>query len=374
MSETIRPRRTIRTPSGIALLILFMLAAILAIALYNATPIGNWGKARSPDWIHITSRSSLVHVGSNDSFATTKEGTQAAKLLLDALENDKPKSAKAASNYYDQLIPVENYGGEYTALQWFCQYILASDEAKQKLLSDRFVANFYNFFAENNYARLKEYLQRKYEIGELADLDTQTGLDRKAVLEDTILFNNPRRDEWENTSKIINALKLKPGQTIADIGSGPGYFSTKFAALVGDKGHVYAIDTVQDHLNYIDNFSKKYGIKNIETVKTEGDTLGLSPKQQVDVAFLCSLYHNIYAMSKTDERNKFVESLNKALKQDGSLFVIDNAMVKESEIPYHGPYIAKELVVAQLKYFGFHLVRESAPVAQRYILEFKKDA
>jgi precorrin-6B methylase 2 len=373
MSDTLRPRRAVAL-SKTALLMLFALTAILAIALYNFTSVGDWGKARSSNWIEVSSRVPLVHVGSNDSFSMTKDGTQAARLILNYLETKDPKNAIAAIDLYDKLIPVENYGGEYTTLQWFCKYFLAGDNAKQQFLGDKFVANFYDFFAENDYARLKEFLERKYSLGELAKDTTQEGENRKAVLEDTILFNNPRREEWEKTSKIINDLHLKSGQIVADIGSGPGYYSSKFSQLVGEKGHIYAIDTVQEHLNYIDNYTKEQNIKNIKTVKTEGDTIALTSEQKIDVAFMCSLYHNIYAMSKLDERNQFVESISKALNKDGRLIVVDNAMVEESKLPYHGPYIAKQLVVAQLKYFGFRLVRETEPVPQRYLLEFKKVA
>lgn len=373
MSDTLRPRRAVFSRSKAALMMLFALAAILAIALYN-TSLGNWGRERSSNWIEVSSRVPLVHVGSNDSFSITKDGTQAARLILNYLETKEPKNAIAAIDLYDKLIPVENYGGEYTALQWFCKYFLADDNAKKQFLSDKFVANFYNFFAENDYARLKEYLERKYSLGELAKDTTQEGEDRKAVLEDTILFNNPRREEWEKTSQIIKDLHLKSGQVVADIGSGPGYYSSRFSQLVGEKGHIYSIDTVQEHLNYIDDYTKERSIKNIKTIKTEGDTIGLNSKQKIDVAFMCSLYHNIYAMSKLDERNQFVESISKALKKDGRLIVVDNAMVEESKIPYHGPYIAKELVVAQMKYYGFRLVRETEPVTQRYLLEFKKVA
>lgn len=351
--------------------VLFMLGAILAILLYITTPLGNQWREKSPQWLEVTSKASLVHVGSNDSFAVSQEGTQAARLVLDFVETKDPDSARKAIQIYDKLIPVENYGGEYTALQWFCNYLLAADNQKKQFFSDKFVSSFYDFFAENDFARLKEFLKRKYNLEEFADQNTEAGQNRKAVLEDTILFNNPRREEWEKTSKIITALNLKPGEKIADIGSGPGYYTFKFSELVGDKGRVFAIDTVKEHLNYVNNVSQKYDIDNVETIHTSGDTIGVSANQ-ADVAFLCSLYHNLYAMSKGDEINSFVVSIKNALKKNGTLIVVDNALVQGSELPYHGPYIAKELIIAQFKYYGFRLVRDDAFIPQRYILVFKK--
>lgn len=349
-----------------------ILVALVVIFLYNFLPIGQRQQPAAAQ-IEITSRASLIHVGSNDSFATTQEGIQAARLLYDAIKNQKPTSAKEAIALYDRIIPRENYGGEYTALQWFGQLSLMSETERQQQLKDPYVASFYEFFAGNDYAQLKEYMERKYTLAEVADASTEAGQNRKIFLEDFILFNNPRREEWEKTSKIINAIKIKPGQTIADIGSGPGYYTFKFAQQVGQKGKVYAIDTVQTHLDYVKGISDKYGVTNVQPINSDpGTTIGLSTTQKVDLAFMCSLYHNIYAMATEDNRNTFVESIVSALKPGGRLVVVDNAFVKPGQLPYHGPFIAKELITGQFKYHGLRLVEEHQFIPQRYVLVFEK--
>jgi SAM-dependent methyltransferase len=367
MSGIIQSKKTKQT---LLWVVLTIMAAIFAVLLYTFNPWTTQSQSHSSDWVQITSKKSIIHVGSNDSFATTQDGVLAGKLVLDFLENKQPDSAKAAIKIYNRIIPRENYGGEYSALQWFCQYLLADENEKQKYLSDKFVASFYTFFAENDFAPLKEYIKRKYKLQTFTDQDTQAGQNRKAFLEDFILFNNPRREEWEKTSQIINSLNLKAGQSVADIGSGSGYYTFKFSQLVGNQGRVFAIDTVQEHLNYVNQFSQKYGIKNIKTVKTGGDTIGLHA-HQVDVAFMCSLYHNIYAMSTDYDIDNFVNSIKTSLKKNGRLIVVDNGLVKDSELPYHGPYIAKELIIAQLKNYGFKFVKDYAFIPQRYVLVFQ---
>jgi ubiquinone/menaquinone biosynthesis C-methylase UbiE len=323
--------------------------------------------------IPIESLASIIHVGSHDSFATTKEGFQAAKLLLGALDDKNPELAKQASVIYDRIIPLENYGGEYTALQWFANYY-TDDEAKRKAkLTDRFTTSTFNFFADNDYARLKEYLMRKYKFGNLPDRDTEQGTNRKVFLEDFILFNNPRREEWEKTSKIVDYLNIKPGSTIADVGSGPGNYSFRFANLVGDKGKVYSIDMVKDHLDYVKSTAEKFGVKNIQTIQTTGDDLGTVPKESVDYAYMCSLYHNIYGLTKEENRTSFIKSIYNSLKPDGTFYVVDNSLVLDKKtLPYHGPYIAKELIIGQLQYYGFKYEKQEAFTPQRYILAFKK--
>jgi hypothetical protein len=198
-----------------------------------------------PVKIEINSKKSIVHMGGVDSTSLTEDGIQAAKLVLDYLDNGTIKSAKDAHDIYDKIIPRENFGGDYTALQWIIEYCLAPKELQNKFITNKYDKGFYDFFAANNFAQLKEYLKRKYKLGNLKDADPGEGIKRRAFLEDFMLFNNPRRENWEKSAEMVKSLGLKPGDKVADIGSGPGYFTYKFAALVRDKGRVYSIDTVR---------------------------------------------------------------------------------------------------------------------------------
>jgi predicted methyltransferase len=319
----------------------------------------------------------LVHVGSNDSFAITTEGRSAAALLLNALEEKDPEKARAeaekSSKIYDKIIPRENYGGEYSALQWFGDYIAASPDERPKFLKDPQVKFFFVKFSANNYALLREFLIRKYRLRDIGDEETKNGQDRKIWLEDTVLFENPRRETWEHTSKFMKLIKIRPGYRIGDLGGGPGYYSFRFARKVGPKGIVYDIDTNADHLKWVEQAKVAMGVTNVQTVQTGGSTLGLVDSAgKLDIVFLCSLYHNIYAMTTQPERDQLAASIRDALKPDGRLYLADNGIVKPGTLPYHGPYIAKELIIAQMRNYGFDLVHNYQPIAQRYLLVFKK--
>jgi predicted methyltransferase len=316
---------------------------------------------------------SLVHVGSSDSFAITPDGRRAATLLMEALQEGDREKARAASVIYADIIPRENFGGEYTALQFFADYVAADVVDRPGFLADPQVAFFFQTYDADDYAVLKEYLNRKYRLKEIGDEETRAGQDRKIWLEDTILFNNPRRESWEKTSELMKLLDLRPGMKVADVGSGPGYFTFKFASMVGPEGQVYAIDTVAQHLRYVENAKQALGVANVRTIETDGRSLGLAEQQgKIDAIYLCSLYHNVYAMATQPERDAFVSSIRDALTEDGTLYLVDNGLVPPGTLPYHGPYIAKELVIAQLLNAGFTLERQHQHIAQRYLLVFKK--
>ncbi|MFO1430428.1 MAG: methyltransferase domain-containing protein [Candidatus Competibacteraceae bacterium] len=327
------------------------------------------------DCIEVTTKASLLHLGSLDSFDITVPGTFAAKLILDYLESGHLEAIHHALTIYDKIIPAENFGGEYTALQWLCEYFIATPEQQQAMLSDRVVASYYHLLADNDYAVLKEYLKRKYhlETTPTPARDKDEATLRHRFHEDVMLFNNPRRERWEKSSKILEVLGLKKGDVIADIGSGPGYYTFKFSDIVGDSGKVYAIDNNPRHNEYLTGLIDKYHIDNVQVVSARVDDIGLPPDTKVDYAFICSLYHIIYATFTEEERAAFVDSIKRSLKSDGTLVVIDNALVEDQTLPYHGPYIAKELIVAQLQHQGFRLVATHQFIPQRYILVFKLD-
>ncbi len=329
--------------------------------------------------VPISSASSLIHVGSNDSFAITKDGREAATLLYSALE-DKAKDPQKAladerqsSAIYARIIPHENYGGEYSALQWFDDYLSSPPDQQPAFLTHPQVRFFFQKFSANDFALLKEFLIRKYRIKELGDEETKEGHDREVWLYDTMLFENPRRESWEHTSKFLKLIKIGPGFKIADLGGGPGYYSFKFAKEAGPTGDVYDVDTDSHHLNWVEEEKAERGITNVQTVQTGGVTLGLPDMTgKLDIVFMCSLYHNIYGMMTPAQRNSLVKSIREDLKDDGLLYLADNGLVKPGTLPYHGPYVAKQLIIAQMTNYGFTLVHNYQPIAQRYLLVFRK--
>jgi ubiquinone/menaquinone biosynthesis C-methylase UbiE len=348
------------------------LAAIAVLLFFlDGSTSGAMPDKDSPDSMRIRTKDSLLHLGSIDSFDITPGGVDAARALLRAIEDDRPGVAREALRIYARIIPTENFGGEYTALQWFCHYLLACETDRAKMLEDDLAASYFHFFADNDFATLREYLKRKYKLAKFDDEDSHKARRRLGFLEDFILFNNPVRERWEKSSKMVAALGLKPGQVVADIGCGPGYFSFKFARLVGPQGRVYAIDTNELHTEYVSGLCKKLGVENIQTVK--GDFHDIKVDAEVDCAFLCSLYHVIYATSSESEKDALIASIKRVLKKDATLVIVDNALVHDETLPYHGPYIDHRLIVGQLRHYGFRLVATHQLIPQRYMLVFKLD-
>src|SRR3990167_6216 len=106
------------------------------------------------------------------------------------------------------------------------------------------------------------------------------------------LLEDPGRDTWQKPEEILNALVIKKGQTVADIGAGSGYLTVKLSECVGVTGTIYAADIQQEMLDYINKRLAEKGIKNVTLVLGTMDDPKLPPNS-LDLAILLSTYHEI---------------------------------------------------------------------------------
>jgi arsenite methyltransferase len=129
-------------------------------------------------------------------------------------------------------------------------------------------------------------------------------------------FNKRAAQPKYKADQILETLALKPGQIIADIGSGGGYFTYKFAKTVGEKGQVYAVDTNHEFLEFIKKQASEQGLKNIVTMLTSTEYPDL-PKHTFDYIFLRNVTHHL------SDRIKYFQKLKEILKPSGKLIIIE---------------------------------------------------
>lgn len=103
-------------------------------------------------------------------------------------------------------------------------------------------------------------------------------------------LERPSREREERTDLLLDNLPIEPGDTVADIGAGTGYFSLPMAAQVGDTGKVYAVDIQQEMLDIIALRTEQQGITNIERVLAAADDPRL-PSNAIDMVLLVDAYH-----------------------------------------------------------------------------------
>lgn len=129
-------------------------------------------------------------------------------------------------------------------------------------------------------------------------------------------FEVESREVYAKRKEIVGHCKLKPGMAVADVGAGTGLFTRLFAAEVGDKGKVYAVDIAKTFLDHIAKSAREQKLINVETVLCTATSCELKPNS-VDLVYLCDTYHHFEFPSRT------MGSIHQALKPGGQLVVID---------------------------------------------------
>ncbi len=166
-------------------------------------------------------------------------------------------------------------------------------------------------------------------------------------------LERPDRIPGLKIDDVIKCLQLKPGDVIADIGSGTGAYTLPFAKAVAPSGIAYGVDIHKDLLKYIRVKAKKEKISNLKTVLAELDDPNL-PANKVDVVFFHDVFHN------TNDRLAYLKILSTYLKPTSRIVIIeqefDDPIAKKWDI--EADRIKKEQVDDWMSKIGFHLSAE----------------
>ena len=164
------------------------------------------------------------------------------------------------------------------------------------------------------------------------------------------MFNKRASKPKYKADQILETLALESGQTVADIGSGGGYFTYNFAQAVGDKGRVYAVDTNQELLSFIKKKAAEQGLTNIVTLHTSSDHPDL-PTHLFDMIFLRNVTHHL------SDRVHYFKNLKEALKPQGTIVIIEyngrGGLLSFQRLHRH--FVPPDVLVEEMKQAGYVL-------------------
>lgn len=179
-------------------------------------------------------------------------------------------------------------------------------------------------------------------------------------------LDSSERDKDQKPSLVIEALRLKPGMAVADLGSGSGYFTRRFVETVTETGMVYAVDVEQEMLAYAkESIGHMHIPFTTEFILAQPDNPKL-PMESVDVIFLCNTYHHL------ENRTTYFSNVTSALKAGGRIAIIDFYHDERSgNVGFPKRHLVpRETVVAEMAQAGYKLNREHTFLPRQYFLEF----
>jgi predicted methyltransferase len=162
------------------------------------------------------------------------------------------------------------------------------------------------------------------------------------------------RDVWQRPSEVFDALGLKAGQRVADIGCGNGYFSVRLAARVGPEGKVFAVDIDPWSVERVRLRAERDKLTQIEGIVGKGGDPRLP--NNLDVVLIVDTYHEIR------EYEQMMQAVFRALKPGGRLAIIDGeGEAGRPRTEYHRLHvIPAEIVRTEVSKAGFTF-KESRP-------------
>jgi arsenite methyltransferase len=176
-------------------------------------------------------------------------------------------------------------------------------------------------------------------------------------------LEDPKRDAYQKPQEVLAALNLSPGEVIADIGAGSGYFTFSLARHVSERGTIYAVDVSPDMILHINRRIRDLKVSNVVSILADPDD-PLLPAASVNRFFFCDSWHHI------ENQTKYLSSMKRLLKPRGEIVVID---FHKKELPVGPPLemrIAREDLITQMEDNGFRLAKEHTFLPYQYFLVF----
>lgn len=174
------------------------------------------------------------------------------------------------------------------------------------------------------------------------------------------------RQQEEDCTRLLKALKIKPGQTVCDMGCGNGFYTLKLARVVGDEGRVLAVDVQPEMLSMLDKQLKGKHVKNVEPVLGQLNDPRL-PEGKVDLILLVDVYHEF---SYPDD---MLKAMLKSLGPHGRIALAE-FRAEDLTVPIRSEHkMSKEQIRKEFEPAGFKIVEQFDELPWQHLMFFERD-
>lgn len=178
-------------------------------------------------------------------------------------------------------------------------------------------------------------------------------------------LDRSERELEEQPEIALDAIGVKPGMVVADVGAGVGYFTVRIARRVGPSGKVMANDIQPEMLARLQDRLDAEHLANVETVLgTQSDPK--LPAGKFDLILMIDVYHELA------QPQRMLQQLRKALKSDGRLVLIEYRK-EDPSVPVRPEHkMSIREVKAEVEAEGFRLMDVLPSLPRQHIFIFRK--
>jgi SAM-dependent methyltransferase len=181
-------------------------------------------------------------------------------------------------------------------------------------------------------------------------------------------FEGDSREVSLARDAIFEALDIKPGMAIGDVGAGTGLYAPLFHNAVGVDGAVYATELSPKMVEYLQQRVVNEKLSTVKVIQSTADTAGL-PDHSCDLVFVGDAYHHF------EYPGELLTGIKKGLKPGGRLAILDFHRIKGQSADWVMDHVrcGKQTVIKEARQSGFELL--GAPdvdgLEENYLLIFK---
>jgi len=184
-----------------------------------------------------------------------------------------------------------------------------------------------------------------------------------AFFSNRVVYSQPDREKWQPPEKIMEAIGVKSGMIIGEVGAGRGYMTFPLVKKLGQSGKLYANDISTDDLDYLKNKAKTEEIKNLFIVEGTVDD-PMFPVKDLDMIILVYVFHDL------EKPIEFTRNVEKYLKDSGSLVLLERDPEKVKDAELH--FLRQADLLEKMEQTGFKLLRTETFLEKDNIYIFGK--
>jgi SAM-dependent methyltransferase len=179
-------------------------------------------------------------------------------------------------------------------------------------------------------------------------------------------LERPERVAEEQPDRALGVIGVGPGQVVADVGAGSGYYTVRLARRVGPGGTVYASDIQPEMLALLGKRLKRERLGNVVSVLATPTDPKL-PEAALDLVLMVDVYHELSRPQDT------LRQLKRSLKPDGRLVLVEFRK-EDPRVPIRPEHkMSVDEAKLELGAEGFRLVKVSDVLPWQHILVFEAD-
>ncbi|MFQ5572049.1 MAG: class I SAM-dependent methyltransferase [Rhodothermales bacterium] len=171
-----------------------------------------------------------------------------------------------------------------------------------------------------------------------------------------------KRDAWQNVPGIFEAMDLREGSRVADVGARDGYLTVRLARAVGEHGHVYAVDIDRKALEDLRDNLADEDTSRVTLIHSVPDDPML-PEGTLDAVVVVNAYHEFRAYAS------MLDHIKAALKPGGRLVLVEPISDRRRDASRKQQMSSHEIALhfarADLKEAGFEILEERDPFIER---------